>query len=100
MALLDWLGQGGKAKCQAEPAKRPPRRRTCSPSPVELDEVTPTLAAEVLGVAKVEGTALAVLTCRKLVRAYLERFGMLETTEKRGLLLRECRRIEGLVLRS
>lgn len=100
MTLLSWLGQGGKSKCPAEPAKRPPRRRTCSPSPVELDDVTPSVAAEVLGVAKVEGTALAVLDCRRLVRAYLERFGMLETTEKRGLLLRECRNIQGLVLRQ
>ncbi|MFH1057580.1 MAG: hypothetical protein V1797_02735 [Pseudomonadota bacterium] len=100
MAFLGWLNQGGKAKCQPEPAVRPPRRRACAPTPLDLDEVTPALAAEVLGVAKVEGTALAVVDCRKLVRAYLERFGMLEATEKRSLLLRECRRIDGLVLRS
>ena len=99
MTLLSWLGQGSKAKCQDKPGKPAARRRECAPAPVELEEVTLSLAAEVLGVRKVEGTALAVLSCRKLVRAYLERFGMLETTEKRALILRECHRIEGLVLR-
>lgn len=100
MALLGWLRPGSKAACQPETARRPARRRACAPTPLDLDEVTPALAAEVLGVSKVEGTALAVVDCRKLVRAYLERFGMLEATEKRSLILRECRRINGLVLRS
>lgn len=67
-------------------------------TPISLEEMTAERAATVLGVSAVGGSMLAVLKCREMVRAWVEKYGESAMRERRGVLLRECARIPGLEL--
>jgi|GEM_PF-2677910 len=89
-----------------EPPPAPSRSRTVpselrvdtSSTPVTLEDISAERAAAILGVEAVEGSMLAVLKCRELVRAWVEKYGESAMRERRGVLLREANRIEGLRL--
>lgn len=91
---------------QTAPAAPPQRCKTASDdqrvdtcnTPITLEEISAERAAAILGVEAVEGSMLAVLKCRELVRAWVEKYGESAMRERRGLLLREAKRIEGLRL--
>ncbi len=92
----------------ARPAPPPPARQTrpvprdlrvdTSSTPITLEDISAERAAAILGVESVGGSMLAVLKCRELVRAWVEKYGETTMRERRGLLLREANRIEGLRL--
>lgn len=69
-----------------------------SATPITLEDMTAERAAGVLGLSALGGSMLAVLKCRELVRAWVEKYGETAMRERRGVLLRECARIEGLEL--
>lgn len=84
----------------ARPAKPVPKelRVDTSNTPVTLEDISAERAAAIMGVESVGGSMLAVLKCRELVRAWVEKYGETTMRERRGLLLREANRIEGLRL--
>lgn len=90
----------------APPAAKPARARPVpndlrvdvTSTPVSLEDISAERAAAILGVESVGGSMLAVLKCRELVRAWVEKYGESAMRERRGLLLREAHRIEGLRL--
>lgn len=88
-------------------AAAPPKRYKATPddlrvdtcnTPVSLEDISAERAAAIMGVESVGGSMLAVLKCRELVRAWVEKYGESAMRERRGLLLREANRIEGLRL--
>lgn len=89
-----------------EPTPAPSQSRTVpselrvdtSSTPVTLEDISAERAAAILGVEAVEGSMLAVLKCRELVRAWVEKYGESAMRERRGVLLREANRIDGLRL--
>ncbi|MFZ5585396.1 MAG: PilZ domain-containing protein [Thermodesulfobacteriota bacterium] len=74
------------------------QRVDTSANPITLEEMTAERAAGVLGVSALGGSMLAVLKCRELVRAWVEKYGETTMRERRGVLMRECARIQGLEL--
>ena len=69
-----------------------------SATPLSLEDITAERAAAILGVESLQGSALAMVKVRSLMRAWVEKYGEPSVRERRGLLLRECLKIEGLTI--